>query len=235
MTIEPRPGEIRSSSYSRATTAPSWLEQNKPLVLRLSIVGAAVLLVALTGSLWAGNQSTKANNAFNQAMEVYDAPIQQAGEPPIPNAKAYPSIAARAKAAQPLFQQTADSFGLFTAGKNARYFAGLSAADMGDQSKAEQDLKKVTTSGSDDLESLAKMALASLYVQSGRQSQAATLYHDVIDHPTVAVSANAARLALAGSEESSNPQEAREMYAKIKDSDKAGAAGEIAASKLHAQ
>ena len=229
MTIEPKvPG-----SFARVgNPSPSWMEHNRTLVIRLSVIGVAVVLAILIVSIWTSNRAASAREMFNQAMQVYDAPIHQPGEPAMQNVTEYPSVAARGKAANPLFQKTADTYGWFEAGKNARYFAGLTAEDMGDNAAAEADLKKAAGSGNSGLESLAKMALAALYVQTGRQAQAVSLYKDVIAHPTLVVSADAARLALAGSEESTNPQEAREMYAKVKDNDKVGAAGEIATAKL---
>ena len=166
-------------------------------------------------------------------MDIYDSPLTQPGQPPIPNVKAYPSAAARAKDANPLFRDVAGKFSFFKAGANAEYFAGLTDEDMGRTAEAEAELKKASGSRDSGLAALAKMALASLYTNVGRQRDAASVYRDLIDHPTLTVSSNAARLALAASEETTNPQEARELYAKIKDTDKTTAAGQIAAQKLN--
>ncbi len=221
------------SSFSRiGVAAPGSLDQRQRLILRAALIGAAVLLAVLAVSIWGSNRSKQAQAAFNTAMDVYDSPIQQPGQPPIPNVKSYPSAAARAREANPLFRKVASQFGMFKAGKNALYFAGLTAEDMGENSAAEADLKKVSSASDPGLAALAKMALASLYVTTGRSAQAAALYQSVIAHPTVTVSANAARLALASSEQAANPQGARELYAKIKDSDKTTVAGQIATQKL---
>ena len=232
MDIQTRPAGGAGSFSRMASANPSWFAQNRALTLRLSVLGAAIVLVVLAVSIWAGNQSQKAQIAFGSAMDVYDAPIQQQGQPPIPNVKSYPSSAARARDANPLFRQVAGKYGWFKAGANAGYFAGLTAKDMGDNAAAETYLKKAAASHDGSLAALAKMALASLYEGSGRQADAVTLYHSVIDHPTVTVSASAARLALAASEEATNPQGAREIYAKIKDSDKNSIPGQIATQKL---
>ncbi len=220
-------------SFTRAGSVPStWLEQNKTLAIRLSVAVVALLFVAIAGAIWINNRSQQARVAFSNAMDVYDSPVQQAGQPPIPNVKMYPSVAARAKDANPLFLDVANRYGLFKAGANARYFAGLTAEDMGNMASAETNLVQASNNHDAGLSALAKMALASLYSNSGRQTQAAALYRGIIDHPTMIVSANAARLALAASEESTNPQDARILYAKVKDSDKTTAAGEIATQKL---
>ncbi len=221
-------------SFTRASSPQTtWLEQNKTLAIRLSVAAVALIFVAIAGSIWVSNRSQQAQIAFSNAMDVYDTPIHQAGQPPVPNVKMYPSASARAKDANPLFLDVANRYGLFKAGANARYFAGLTAEDLGDKAGAEANLKQAANNHDAGLSALAKMALASLYSNSGRQTQAASLYKEIIDHPTIIVSANAARLALAASEESTNPQDARVLYAKIKDSDKTTAAGEIATQKLN--
>ncbi len=233
MDIQTTPRTPAAGTYARATAvSPSWLDQNKQQAIRLSVIGVAALFAIIVGSIWAANQAEKAQNAFSDAMDVYDSPIQQAGQPPVPNAKTYPSAAARAKDANPLFRAVADKYSWFRAGDNARYFAGLTAEDLGNTSEAEADLKKAAETHDAGLASLAKMALASLYINSGQQAQAFTLYRGLIDHPTATVSANAARLALAGAQETSDPQAARVLYAKVKDTDKTTAAGQIASQRL---
>ena len=227
------PSTGATGSFSRVTAAPpSWFEQNKQLAIRLSAVGAALIFVIIAGSIWAGNQSEKAQAAFSSAMDVYEAPIQQAGQPATPNVKTYPTAAARAKEAFPLFRGIADPYSWFKAGKNALYFAGLTAEDAGNNAEAETDLKKAAGLHNADLAALAKMALASLYEQTGRAPQATSLLQTLIDHPAATVSASAARLALADAEASTNPQGARELYAKVKDSDKNSVAAQIATQKL---
>ena len=230
--IQTRPSSNSAILSRLGSSNLSWLEQNKTLAIRLSVIAVAVVLVAIAAAIWASNQSAKAQVAFNNAMDVYDSPIRQAGQPPIPNVKMYASAAARARDANPLFRKAAGKYGLFKAGANAQYFAGLTAEDMGDNARAETDLKKAAGSRDAGLAALAKMALASLYRNTGRSPQAAEIYRKLIDNPTLTVSANAARLAYAASLESTNPQAARVLYAKIKDTDKTTAAGQIAAQKL---
>ncbi len=213
--------------------APSWLGSHRSTVIRASTAGVAVLFLGIAAAVWASNESEKAKNAFSNAMDVYDSPLTQPGQPPTPNVKVYPSAAARAKDANPLFRDAAGKYGFFKAGVNAEYFAGLTDEDMGRTTDAEAELKKASGSSDGGLAALARMALAGLYSNSGRPKDAAALYRELIDHPTLTVSSNAARLALAESEETANPQEARELYAKVKDTDKTTAAGQIAAQKLN--
>jgi predicted negative regulator of RcsB-dependent stress response len=72
-----------------------------------------------------------------------------------------------------------------------------------------------------------------LYHQSGRDAQAIDLYNELIKKPSVTVSASTAQLDLADLYVAQNKQDqARALWAKIKDSDKDGMAGSIASQKL---
>ena len=223
---------VNGSSFSRLSAPVAASPERTRRLIRISVAAILVLLAALVVSLWANGTAEKAQAALNAAMDVYDAPIQRPGDRPIPNVKTYPSAAARAKVANPLFQTAADKYGLFQAGANARYFAGLTALDLNDIASAEAHLKKTADARDSGLAALGKIALANLYATTNRLSQAIGLYESVIEHPASTVSANAARLSYAAAVADTNPQKARELYAKVKDSDKTTAAGQIATQKL---
>jgi lipopolysaccharide biosynthesis regulator YciM len=124
----------------------------------------------------------------------------------------------------------ASQYGLLLPGKTASYFAGLTAIDMGQPGAAETYLKKLADGSNAPLGSLAKLALANLYQQLNRNSEAVVLYNQLIAKPTTTVPADAARLQLASLYEKTNPAEANKIYAQLKSSK--SAAGQIAAQKL---
>jgi tetratricopeptide (TPR) repeat protein len=230
--------DIRLKQPTSSFPAPgslSWLETHRAQVIRASVAIAVVALLALAGVLYAQNQSAKADAAFSQAMDIYDTPLTQPGQPTDPDSPSYATAAARAKAANPLFVDVAEHYGLFKAGVNARYFAGITFEDMGQNDQAEAALKKVADSRDAGVAALAKMALASLYHQTRRDADAVSLYQQLIAKPTLTVPVSAAKLQLAELYESSRPEEARKLYAQIKDADKTSAAAEIATKKLDAK
>ena len=112
----------------------------------------------------------------------------------------------------------------------AEYFAGLTAIDLGQTGQAETYLKKVADIHDAALASLAKLALANLYQQLNRNSEAVVLYNQLIAKPTNTVPADAARLQLASLYEKTNPAEAHKIYVQLKSSK--SAAGQIATQKL---
>jgi tetratricopeptide (TPR) repeat protein len=118
-----------------------------------------------------------------------------------------------------------------TAGHDALYFAGLTYEDMGDTANAETYLKKAMSAGRANISSLAKLALANLYVQSGRTPDAIKLLQDLVNKPTDAVPSGTAQLTLASIYQTTDPAKAHQIYAVLKDKDKS-AAGEIATQKL---
>jgi predicted negative regulator of RcsB-dependent stress response len=146
--------------------------------------------------------------------------------------RTYPTAAARAQAANAGFVKVADSFGLTDAGKNALYFSGLTYMEMGNTAQAEATLEKTARNGDKNLAALANVALASLYRQSGRTSDAVALLNKLADHPATTVPAGEAKLQLAAIYEKTNPEQARQIYAQLKDKDTKTAAGQIAAQKL---
>ncbi len=232
MDIQTRPAGHTGSLPHAGTSGSFWLQQNKALVIRGSVIVAIALVVGISWAIWSKNQNAKASAAFSAAMDIYDSPIKQAGEPNMPDITTYANAAARAKAVNPMFLKIAHQYSHTKAGANARYLAGLTDEDMGNMAAAESNLKRAADNHDKNLAALAKMSLASLYLTTGRADQATKVYRELIDHPTTTVSADSARLALAASEEASNPQDARLLYAKVKDSSPHTVAGEIATQKL---
>ena len=119
-------------------------------------------------------------------------------------------------------------------GRTRGILPGLTYVEAGQNASAEATLKQVAGGWNHDLASLAKLALAQLYRQTGRDAQAVTLYNELAAKPTTAVTAGVAKLQLAELYESEGKTEmARKVYAELKDKDAKGAAGVIAAQKLN--
>jgi len=199
-------------------------------VIQASVAAVLLIAVAVAAMVIYNKRSAAADLAFGEAMDTYNAPLAQAGQPTAPGEKTFPSAAARATLANQQFVQLAKRYGFFEAGKTAEYFAGLTAIDTGQTGPAETYLKKVADGHDAALSSLAKLALANLYQQMNRNSEAVVLYNQLIAKPTNTVPADAARLQLASLYEKTNPAEANKIYAQLKSSKTA--AGQIATQKL---
>ena len=211
-------------------TSVDWFADHRSRVIQATVAAVLLIAVVVAALVVYNKRSAAADLAFGEAMDTYSAPLAQPGQPAMPGERTFPSAAARAKLANQQFVQLADRYGFFEAGKTAEYFAGLTAMDLGQSGQAETYLKKLSDGHDAALASLAKLALANLYQQLNRSSEAVVLYNQLIAKPTNTVPADAARLQLASLYEKTNPAEANKIYAQLKTSKTA--AGQIAAQKL---
>jgi predicted negative regulator of RcsB-dependent stress response len=196
------------------------------------VISAAVVLVLCIGGLIYWNvSSTKADSALGAALDTYDAPLAQPGAPA--EIGIYPTASERSKAANQQFAAVAKEYGWLPQGAKAHYFAGITDQELGQTAQAETELKTAAGSWDRNLSNLANLALARLYHQTGRDGQAIDLYNALAAKPSETVSASVAQLDLAALYEATGKQDqARALWAKVKDSDKDGAAGQIATQKL---
>ena len=214
-----------------AASSASWVNVHRSTVVRWSITAAVALVVVIGGLIFASVRSSQANDALGAAMDIYNTPLAVPGEPA--QSDTYATAADRAKAANTQFVSVADKYGWTRQGKMARYFAGITDQELGQTASAESALQSVADSWDRNLANLAKVALAGIYQQTGRDSQALDLYNQIIAKPSTTVSAAVAQLDLAEMYAAEGKRDqARTLWAKVQDSDKEGAAGQIAAQKL---
>ena len=117
----------------------------------------------------------------------------------------------------------------------ARYFAGVTARDLGQSATAEKDLQQVAASRHPDIASLAKLALASIYHDTNRNLEAVNLYKQMIDHPTISVGKNTAQMALASLYETMDqPNEARHIYEQMQKDSPGTPVAQLAMQRLQA-
>jgi tetratricopeptide (TPR) repeat protein len=211
-----------------------WASENRRSVIVTSSIVVAAILIVVCGVLFYQNRAAQASVAFGAAMQAYQTPIAAPGQPVPPGIKTYASVNDRAKAANDLFLGVADKYGMTPDGKVARYLAGLTYMEGGQNGPAESTLKQVASGWNSDLAALAKLSLAQLYRQTGRDPQAIDLYNELTAKPTSTVPSGLAQLQLAELYESEGkPELAKKVYAQLKDKDPKGAAGMMAAQKLN--
>ena len=211
-----------------------WASENRRSVIVTTSILLAVIVLIVVSYVVYNKRSEAASEAFGVGMQTYQTPIAQPGQAIPGGMKTFNSEADRAKAANALFVAAADKYGMTPDGRTARYFAGLTYMDAGQNQSAEDTLKKVAGGWDKNLGALAKLALAQLYRQTGRDSQAIDLYNQLTDKPTTTVPAGLAQLQLADLYTAQGkPDLAKKIYAQLKDKDAKGPAGEIAAQKLN--
>ncbi len=223
---------LKQDKFATATASSvSWVSGHRSGIMRWVIGGAVVLVLGIGAIVFWSMRSAAAETALGSALDVYSSPLAIPGAPPEPNV--YSNASDRAKEANREFVAIAKDFGWLPAGAKAHYFAGVTDQELGQTGSAETELKAAAGSWDHNLSNLAKLALAGLYHQTGRDSQAIDLYNGLIAKPSTTVTASVAQLALADLYAANGKQDqARAIWARVKDADKDGMAGSIASQKL---
>ena len=223
---------LKQDKFVAATASSmSWVSGHRSGILRW-VVSAAVVLAVVVGAIVFWSLKTgAADRALGSAIDLYSTPLATPGAPA--EKSVYTSSADRAKEANREFVAIAKDFGWLSQGAKAHYFAGVTYQELGQTGSAESELKTAAGSWDRNTANLARIALGGLYHQTGRDAQAIELYNQVAAKPSTTVPATVAQLDLADLYAASGKQDqARVIWAKVKDSDKDGTAGSIAAQKL---
>ena len=223
---------LKQDKFAKATASSmSWMSGHRSNILRWVIPAAVVLAVVVGALVFWTLKSNSADRALGAAVDLYATPLAIPGAPPEKNV--YNNAADRSKEANREFVAIAKDFGWLPQSARAHYFAGVTYQELGQNGSAETELKTAADSWDRNLSNLAKIALAGLYHQTGRDAQAIDLYNQVTAKPSTTVPATTAQLALADLYASTGKQDlARALWAKVKDSDKDGMAGSLATQKL---
>jgi tetratricopeptide (TPR) repeat protein len=218
-----------------------WANQNRSHAAIAGVIVLAIILGIVGASSWYNHRSNAAATAFGAAMGTYETPVVSATQPAQPGQKTFATENERSAAANAQFLAVAKQYGMTTPGKMSLYFAGLTYMDEGQNTSAEDALKKTAGSWDKNLSALGKQALAQLYQQTGRDTQAVALYNELVKSNTATVPAGLAKIELAEMYQAEGkPEEAKKIYAELKDQDKdakgkPGPAAELATEKLNPQ
>lgn len=229
---------LKTDQFSKATIQAAeqtvhWTVEHQNKL----IAAAAVILVvgaAVVGTwYYLQKQDEKASVDLTKAVETINSPIRPAGMPPQPDYPSFASAKERATEAHKQFQAIVDKYPHTHAADFARYFLGVTSADLGDYAAAERDLKTVAGYYNADLSSLAKMALASVYRNTNRTKDALEIYKQLIAKPTRTVGKSSAEMQLAETyEEAGMKAEAKKEYEDIQKQAPQSDAAQLASSKL---
>lgn len=218
-----------------------WARSNRQTTLWFSGVALLLLIAIAIGYSIYEHRTTEAQTAFGAAMQTYQTPLVRPEQPLPPGMKTFNTAKERAAKANVQFVDVAQRFNLTEPGKLAQYFAGLTYMEEGQNGPAEDTLKKVAGSWNGDTAALGKLALAQLDHQTGRSDLAVDLYQQLAKGHATTVPPGLAQLQLAALYTSEGKtEEARHIYAELKDHDKdakgkLGVAAQVASEKLNPQ
>lgn len=227
---------LKQDRFAQATkSSMSWLSGHRSGVMRWTILVAVVIVVGAIALVYSSWSSINADAALNTALDTYNTPLTQPGALAA-SSGVYTTTADRAKAANQQFLDVARQYGWLPEGAKAHYFAGITYQALGNNASAETELKTAAGAwswGDRNLANLAKLALAGLYHQNNRDPEAIQIYNELAAKPSETVPAAVAQLDLADLyAEEGKADQARKLWASIKDTEKDSMAGAIAAQKL---
>lgn len=230
--------QLKQDKFSRATIDAAeatvhWSVEHKSKLTIAGIVAVVVVAALVGGWYYLNLQDQKASIDLSQAVRILDAPLRPVGAPAQPGFPSYTSSKERATEAHQKFQVVVDKYPHTRSSDVARYFLGLTSAGLGDNAAAERDLRAVASTRNDDLSSLAKFALASVYRNNNRNKEAIDLYKKLAEKPTRTVGKAMAEMELAAAYMADQqPLEAKRVYEQMQKENPGGQAGQLAASKL---
>lgn len=230
--------QLKQDRFSKATLQVAeqtvhWSAEHKGKVIAAGVVLAVIIAAGIGGWYYTQQQDEKASVDFTKAVQTLNTPLRPAGMPAQPDNPSFASETERATDAHKQFQAIADKYPHTRAADYSKYFLGVTSASLGDNAAAERDLKTVAEYHNSDLSSLAKMALASLYRNTGKPKDAIEIYRQLMQKPTSTVGKPAAEIALAETYQAAGmAADAKKQYEQIQKDSPASEAARMASSKL---
>ena len=230
--------QLKEDRFSRATIQAAeatvhWSQEHQGKLIAAAIAVIAIAAIAVGGWYYIDSQDQKASLEMAEGVRMMEAQLRPPGTPAQPGFISYESTTERATAARKQFQSIADKYPQTKTGKMARYFVGVTSAQLGDNATAERNLQEAANASNSQLASLGKFALASVYRGEKKDSQAIDLYKQLIDKPTELVSKVSAQLELASVYESEQKSaDAKKIYQEIQKENPQSAASNIAQRRL---
>lgn len=226
--------QLKQDAFATSTAETiSWAVENRSILMAVGAVVLVILAAVAGGWAYINHQDQQARQQLSLAIQKFNQPIRPAGTPPTPEVATWASAQERGKATNGEFVRIADQYRHTQSGQVARYFAGITAREMGDNAASAKNLEEVAAGRYPEIASLARFALASVYHDTGKNSQAVDLYKQLIDHPTISIGKSTAQFALASLYEvTGRPDEAKHLYEQMQKENPAGMVAQMAGQRL---
>jgi tetratricopeptide (TPR) repeat protein len=157
-----------------------WLqERSRPVVIAVGVI-IGVILLYVAGSYFFEYRKTKAQAAFAEALEKFNAPVQDSTSTttPIPTGKVYTDEQTKWRESAEAFEGLASDYSSYY-GSIGRYYAGVSYLHF-DQEKGISLLEQTAGKNDPPTSDLARLALAENYAANGDTEKAISLYQQLL-------------------------------------------------------
>ena len=161
-----------------------WLqEKGRPFAIAIGVIAGVIVLYA-AGSYFFDYRKAKAENAFAEAIEKFNAQVQDSSTPPTT-----PAVGKTYNDEQTKWQESAEAFESLASDYSGRYgtigrfYAGVSYLHI-DRDKGISLLEQVAGKKDQPTSDLARLALAENYAANGDNEKAISLYQQILDSST---------------------------------------------------
>ncbi len=190
----------------------SYSASHRQTIIKYSIIGAIALVIVVLAIWFSSYRASIRQADLQSAFNVLDVPV---GSTPGTSGKSFATQDEKTNAAEKAFGEIVAKDGGSHEGQIAQYYLGALKAQTGDSKGAEADLSTVAKSNG-DVGSLAKIALAQLYLGQKKTAQAENLLRDVVNKPTSLVSKSQAQILLAQMLNTTNPRESKKILQSVR-------------------
>ena len=188
-------------------------------IINITVIVVVVVGLAAGLRFYTDRQDAQANTDLGTALQTFRAYVGQPQPGSTePGVATFATAEAKYKMALGQFQAIVDKYKMIPrpqAVAVARYQAGVCQALLEDHAAAVQTLQEASNGRDREIASLAKFALAGELAKTGKVAEAAKLYQELADHPTMSLPKAEALMAMADAYRSSQPAQARQIYERI--------------------
>jgi tetratricopeptide (TPR) repeat protein len=159
-----------------------WLqERGRPFIVAIGVLAGLVVLY-VAGHYYFRYREAKAASAFSQALEKYNAPVQDPATPQTTPTvgKVYPDDNSKWQESAAAFEQLASDYSGYY-GTIGRYYAGVSYLHLKDPDKGLGLLEKAAAQNEQPTSDLARLAMAEYYATNGQADKAIPLYKQSLE------------------------------------------------------
>ena len=196
-----------------------YFKQHYKEIINISIIVVVVVGLAAGLKYYTDRQEAAANADLGEALATFRAYV---GQPTPgqnqPGEATYSTAQEKYKKALQQFDAILDKYKMPPrpqAVAIALYQAGVCQALLNDQTGAIRTLTAASMDHDAEIAAMAKFALAGELAKSGKTPEAAKLYQELADHPTMTMPRASALLALADAYRDSQPAKARQIYEQV--------------------
>ncbi len=217
--------ELKSDKFAlEVEHTVDFFEEHRDKIFRYGGIALGVIALIVGYWLFSRHQHTVREESLYKAIQTMYAPVGQAQA----GVESFPTEQARDQAAIKALSDIVSRYGGSAEGEMGEYYLGSILADQGRLADAEKRYMNVAEKGNEKYSSLAKLALAQIYLADGKTDQGEKMLRDLIAHPTIFVSKDQATISLARALATRKPAEARELLKPLLQT--AGPVSQVAAS-----